>query len=207
MESLRSEARLRVLARGTTLTHRGDAVKSLCVVIEGVLEVSATNVGKRHILGHLQAGQLMNLIPFVDGQGAIHDAVAHTDVLVLLIGREPFQRLVAAEPRLLNRLMRVLCLRSRTSYSRLVENATLTLRQRCASLLLQLIEPYGLPSPDGTAISLKLSQEEFAFMLGCSRPIINRELRQLESEGAIRKTYSHYVIADSDLLRSIVDAG
>jgi CRP-like cAMP-binding protein len=124
--------------------------------------------------------------------------------VVLLIGRDLFQWLMAAEPALTHRLMRLLCLRSRTAYSRLADNATLTLRQRCASILLQLIEPYGLAEANGVAISLKLSQEELAFMVGCSRPMLNRELKQLESEGVIRTTYSHYVITNADLLESIV---
>jgi CRP-like cAMP-binding protein len=203
-----ASAQLRMLPRGATLTRRGESISSLCVVIDGLLEVSTTTrSGKRHILGHLQAGQLMNLIPFIDEQGAIHDATAHTDAVVLLIGRDLFHRIVAAEPALTHRLMRLLCLRSRTTYSRLADSATLTLRQRCASILLQLIEPYGSPVSHGVAISLKLSQEEFAFMVGCSRPMLNRELKLLESEGAIRKTYSHYVVTDAALLRDIVEAG
>ncbi|MFC4523753.1 Crp/Fnr family transcriptional regulator [Cupriavidus pinatubonensis] len=203
-----ASAHVRTLPRGTTLTRRGEAVSSLCVVIDGLLEVSTTTrSGKRHILGHLQSGQLMNLVPFIDEQGAIHDATAHTDAVVLLIGRDLFHRIVASEPALTHRFMRLLCLRSRMAYSRLADSATLTLRQRCASILLQLIEPYGAPDSHGVAISLKLSQEEFAFMVGCSRPMLNRELKMLEIEGAIRKTYSHYVVTNADLLQNIVEAG
>jgi CRP-like cAMP-binding protein len=73
--------------------------------------------------------------------------------------------------------------------------------QRCASALLHLATPYGLPREDGLAISLKLSQDEFADMLGCSRPVINRELKQLEARGVIRMTYSHFVITNLEALR------
>ncbi|MGT2434199.1 Crp/Fnr family transcriptional regulator (plasmid) [Cupriavidus basilensis] len=206
LQDLCTAAQVRQLPRGAVLTRRGEAVTSLCIVIDGILEISATTrSGKSHILGHVQRGQLMNLIPFIDEQGAIHDSVAHTDAVLLLIGREAFHRLLAAEPALNHRLMRLLCLRSRMAYSRLTENATLSLRQRCASMLLQLSDPYGSMEADGVAISLKLSQEEMAFMVGCSRPMINRELKQLEREGAIRKTYSHLVVTDAALLRSIVE--
>ncbi len=209
-ESLRhicTTGQIRALPRGTILTRRGEPVSSLCVVIEGLMEVSATTrTGKRHILGHPQAGRLINLIPFIDEQGAIHDTAAHTDAVILLIGRELFHRLMTAEPGLMHRLMRVLCLRSRVAYSRLAETSTLTVRQRCASILLQLIEPYGSAGAGGVAISLKLSQEELAAIVGCSRPMLNRELKQLESDGAIRTTYSHYVITNAGLLRSIVEA-
>lgn len=206
LEAICEQAPVRVLRRGEKFTSRGETVTSLCLVVEGILEVSTTTrAGKCHILGHLHAGELMNLVPFIDEQGAIHDALAHTDTAVLLIGKHLFEQLVAAEPALTHRLMRVLCLRSRMAYARLADSAMLTLRQRCASLLLQLASPYGVPRPGGTAITLKLSQEELAFMVGCSRPMINRELKQLESEGAIRKTYSHFIVTDADRLRAIVE--
>lgn len=206
LRDLGAAAQIRQLRRGAVLTRRGEPVTSLCIVIDGILEISATTrSGKGHILGHVQRGQLMNLVPFIDEQGAIHDTVAHTDAVLLLVGREAFHRLLAAEPSVSHRLMRLLCLRSRMAYSRLAETATLSLRQRCASMLLQLSDPYGAMEADGVAISLRLSQEEMAFMVGCSRPMINRELKQFEREGAIRKTYSHLVVTDAALLRSIVD--
>src|SRR5262249_33562905 len=108
LADIRGTAQVRALPRGPTLSRRGEPVASLCVVLDGLLEVSTTTrSGKRHIVGHLQAGQLMNLIPFIDEQGAIHDATAHTDAVVLLIGRDLFHRIMAAEPALTHRLMRL----------------------------------------------------------------------------------------------------
>jgi DNA-binding transcriptional regulator LsrR (DeoR family) len=50
----------------------------------------------------------------------------------------------------------------------------------------------------------ELSQDEFADMVGCSRPVVNRQLKQLERESIIRTTYSHFVILDVNALQSIV---
>lgn len=200
-------AHIRVLKRGTVLSRRGDSISELAMVIDGVLEVSVTaQTGKRRVVRYLEPGQMMNLIPFIDEQGAIHDAAAHTDLVLLLIGRTLFAKVTAMEPELVHRLLRLLCLRSRMLYNDVADISFMTLRQRCASALLQLVGPYGEAGEEGVSISLKLSQEELADMVGCSRPMINRELKQLEEDGAIRTTYSHYVVTDLKLLQAIATA-
>lgn len=206
-QALIDESTLCSLTRGETLSRRGEPVKALSLVLAGVLEVSVTShTGKRRVVRYLEPGQLMNLIPFIDEQGAIHDATAHTDLVLLQIGRDLFSRITRTEPELVHRLMRLLCLRSRMAYDEVADTSFLTLRQRCANTLLRLVEPYGRVGTQGVAISLKLSQEELADLVGCSRPMINRELKLLEQEGAITMTYSHYVVTDLQLLRTIANA-
>ncbi|SCU86371.1 Crp/Fnr family transcriptional regulator [Cupriavidus necator] len=204
LKAIQSQGVTRNLGRGGMLMRRGDPVDRLSVVIDGTLEVSATSAtGKRHVVSYLEPGQLIGLIPFIDEGGAIHDITAHEDARVLQIDRPLFDRLIATEPVLTHRLMRTLCLRSRLTYTRLTDSLLLPLRQRCAQTLLHLVSPYGVPASEGVAISLKLSQEELADMIGCSRPMANRELKGLEKDGAIRMTYSHYVITDLERLRAI----
>lgn len=198
---------LRVLHKGEALTHQGSPVDQLCLVIEGSLAVSVTTrTGKRHVVNYLEPGQLMNLIPVLDEQPAIHDATAHTTTLVLLMDRAQIQEALLVEPGLVHTLMRLLCLRARHTYQVLTGNTTLPLAQRCAAALLNLAAPYGLPRSDGLVISLKLSQDEFADMVGCSRPMANRELKQMESQGWIRMTYSHFAILDLEALRGAASA-
>ena len=73
-------------------------------------------------------------------------------------------------------------------------------------MLLTLMTSYGLPRGRGVAISLKLSQDEFADMLGRTRQSVNRELKQFERNGIIEMTYSHFIIIDEQALNAIVAA-
>lgn len=206
-EALLTHGVLRRLRKGETLHLQGDSVEHLCLVVEGSLAVgTTTRTGKRHVVRYLEPGQLMDLVPVLDEQPAIHDATAHASTLVLLMHRAQIQAAMQAEPELVSALMRLLCLRARLAYGGLTESTLLPLGQRCASALLHLAEPYGLPRGQGLAISLKLSQDEFADMVGCSRPMANRELKLLEGRGLIRMTYSHFVILDLEALRAIARA-
>ena len=203
-DSLLAHGVLRLLQKGEVLSRQGSGVEHLCLVVDGSLAVSTTTrTGKRHVARYLEPGQLMNLVPVLDEQPAIHDATAHSTTLVLLMHRSQIQEALQTEPALATALMRLLCLRARLTYTGLSDSTLLPLAQRCANALLQLADPYGLPRDDGLAISLKLSQDEFADMVGCSRPMANRELKQLEASGVIRMTYSHFVILDLDGLRKV----
>lgn len=205
IQALLERGRVRQLARGEALSRRGEPVAQLCLLLKGVLEMSlSTAAGKRHVESYLNPGQLTNLIPFLDGHGAIHDAVAHAEAWVMMIDRALFDELLAAEPELMHRVLRLLCLRSRLSYANVAGASLLTLNQRCARALLQLSKAYGRPTGEGVAIALKLSQEALADMVGCSRPVLNRELKLLEREGFITMRYSHYVISDPARLRTLV---
>ncbi|TDG17288.1 Crp/Fnr family transcriptional regulator [Paraburkholderia silviterrae] len=204
LQAIQDHGSIKRLGRGEMLMRCGEAVGKLNMVLDGALEVSATSAtGKRHVTNYLEPGQLIGLIPFIDEGGSIHDVTAHENSLVLQLDRALFERLTAAEPALTRCLMRTLCLRSRRTYARLTDSLLLPLRQRCAQTLLELVSPYGVPAPQGVAISLKLSQEELADMIGCSRPMANRELKELEKEGAISMTYSRYSIIDIERLRAI----
>jgi len=204
-DSLLAQGSLRLLAKGEALCRQGSPVEHLCLLLDGSLAVSTTmRSGKRHVLRYLEPGQLMNLIPVLDEQVAVHDATAHGPSFVLLMHRLQIRQALQTEPGLVMAMMRLLCLRSRLTYMELSHYTLLPLAQRCAGALLHLAEPFGLPRADGLAISLKLSQDEFADMVGCSRPMANRELKQLESQGVIRMTYSHFVILDIEALRARV---
>ncbi|MEJ8858176.1 Crp/Fnr family transcriptional regulator [Variovorax robiniae] len=205
-ESLLAHGQLRLLQKGEVLNLAGDPVEHLSLVVDGTLTVSTTtSTGKRHIVRYLEPGQLMHLVPVLDEQLALHDAAAHVPTLLLMMRRAQIHEALQTEPGLAMALMRLLCLRARLTFLELSQNTLKPLTQRCASALLHLAAPYGLPRDGGLEISLKLSQDEFADMVGCSRPVINRELKQLEAQGLIRMTYSHFVIVEPAALRRLAD--
>lgn len=200
-----NQGRFLSLSKGELLCRQNDVVDSLCLVIDGTLDINfSTAQGKRHIVTHLEPGQIMNLIPVMDGQRAIHNAYAHEDVLVLLIPAALYRANVQAHAESANAILHLMCTRSRLLYETVSDNALLSLRARCARLLLSLLSSYGLPRAQGMAISLKLSQFELADMLGTSRQSVNKELKALEREGLIQMTYSHFIVRNQQLLQEIV---
>lgn len=204
LERFVTEGVVRLFRRGETISHKSGPIAHLCVLATGSVEVSTTSAtGKRHVLHYLESGQLFNVIGALDGGPGIHDAVAHENTLALLISRASLFSAMEDEPHLAMAMIRLLCLRSRVLYDYIAEHTLLPLRARCARLLLSLVEPYGASRPHGYLITLKLSQEEFADMLGRSRQSVNKELRALEAEGLIKTNYSQFIIQNLPALQEV----
>jgi CRP-like cAMP-binding protein len=114
---------------------------------------------------------------------------------------------MACDAQLTRGVIAVLCLRTRTTYAMFSNDRLLPLRQRCAWALLEMVRQHGRVREEDVLLTLKLSREEFAEMLGRTRQAIGKELQRLEEEGVIRTTYSTFVINDRDALERIARVG
>jgi CRP/FNR family cyclic AMP-dependent transcriptional regulator len=207
-EAFLAGGRVRRYVKDDVLSSRGEPVDSLIILIDGVIEISRVGVnGRRHILFYLERGQVTNLVPMLDRRRAIHDAIAHTDCLVLHVGEQDLTKRMACDPQLTRGVIAVLCLRTRTTYAMFSNDRLLPLRQRCAWALFEMVRQHGRVREENVLLTLKLSREEFAEMLGRTRQAIGKELQRLEEEGVIRTTYSTFVINDRDALERIARVG
>lgn len=202
---LTCSSRLLKLQSGEELVKNGDLAQTLGIVLKGTLHASLTNAaGKRHIVGYYGPIQIVNIIPILDDQCSVHDIIAHNEASVLSIPKQVFLDTLESDHTMARAIMRLLCLRSRTLYENTSDNALRTLRARCARMLLLLMSSHGETENIPVNIMLKISQDEFADMIGCTRQSINPELKQLEREGIIQMKYSRFLIYDPNALRRIV---
>jgi CRP-like cAMP-binding protein len=204
LDRFASDGTIKTFKRGESISRRGSQVTALCVIINGSIEISmTTESGRRHVLRFGESGQLFNMIGILDDGPGIHDAVAHDETAVLFIPRASILSALEKDPQLSRAVLNLFCFRLRGLYDYIAENTLLPLRARCIRLLLTLVDSHGVEGPEGCIITLKLSQEEFAEMLGRSRQSVNKELRSLESEGLIKTNYSQFVIPDLRKLKAV----
>ena len=199
-----AESRIVQLEDGKCVQERGQEVDALIVVITGCLAVSTTSVaGKRHMIGLLQPGQISALIPFIDGKPSIHDNHAHGPTTVLRIDQDMIRKEMLRQPAMMAALLRMLASRARGLHERAVSTLLEPLEVRVARILLGLLDSYGLNRPVGILINLKISQEEFASLLGVTRQRINRELNELERRQIISMAYSQIQVINLAQLQTI----
>ena len=203
-ESLLRASSVRPFARGESVTVRGGPVDALPIVLSGSLEVGMHDPdGKHYVRWYLEPGQLQSFIPLIDGKGAIYDSRAHSDALLLQIPRDVLMTAVAEDHELMQSLLLMLCERSRAIHETAAAEVLMTLGGRVARMLLLLIDAYGRESGAGLELSLKLSQDEFAAMLGVTRQSLNRELKAFEGRGVIKIAYSRITVLDVPALRRV----
>lgn len=103
-------------AEGTYLTREGQAGGLMFVIVEGTADVvtgEGAAAGRRKVIGHLKAGDVVGELSLIDGETRSASVVATSAVHVLEIARDDFQKLVHRSPKFVMALLRSLSIRVR----------------------------------------------------------------------------------------------
>jgi len=132
-------AREERFAQGEAICRRGDEGSDLYVVTEGSV---AVRIGDR-LLATLQAGQVVGELAVLDSRPRSADVIAATDVEVLRIPGDEFQRLLERSSGLARGLLRVLASRVRDSSTRQLRVDQLVRAYRERGHVLARLDPLG----------------------------------------------------------------
>ena len=207
-EALLREVRVVGIQDDVFVSREGEAVDELLIIADGTLEGSRLGRdGRRHVIGILGSGQPVNLLPVVDRAPATHDIRTRGAATLVIVPRVAFLDAFDADPALARAVLRLLCERIRTLSAIIAEEALLPLPMRAARALERLIGYFGLVEPDTPVdvLRLRISQEQFADLLGVTRQSANRELRELERRGIVRLGRERVDVLDRNRLVAIAE--
>ncbi|MHC3473692.1 Crp/Fnr family transcriptional regulator [Streptomyces sp. 7R007] len=94
--------------------------------------------------------------------------------------------------------------RQRSTDRRRLEWAALSVRERLAVLLLELVRTHGKRTDEGIELTIGLSQQEFAGSVGSSREAVARLLKDLRSREVVVTRRRRIVVLRPDVLRRII---
>ncbi len=175
----------------------GDPPSGLYAVLEGEVRlISYPASGRERVNLQLLPGSWFGELSVLDGESRSHDAVAHERSRLLFIGRAAFEAAVRETPELVRDLARLLAQRLRQAVTHADTIVTQRLRVRMARLLLGLRPARHDDMAPGTPWHLIVTQDELAEAAGASRQAVNRELKQLETEGHLELRYGSLLIHD-----------
>ena len=180
--------RRRRLTAGEQLLWEGDEAVLVANVIEGVLKLSTqTSDGREQILGLVYPSDFLGR-PF--GETTPYGVEALTDAYVCVFERHDFDRFAREHPRLEHKLLeRTLTELDRTRRWMLLLGR-LNAEQKLATFLLELTDRLSEKSCaaiDGPAenITLPLSRQQIADILGLTIETVSRQLTRLKKDGVI----------------------
>jgi CRP-like cAMP-binding protein len=188
LDAILARAMVRRVLRGEMIRRRGDPGSGMVIIVSGRVRISLVSEDGREVtLTVLGPGDVLGEMTLLDGGECSADATAQEDCVLLALERTQFLRLLRSNSDLCLHLMSVLCQRLRRSNAALEDMALLDLSTRLGRLLLRLCGDYGVASPRGTRIEVKLSQKDLSSLAGASREKVNKQLRQWEQEGILGK--------------------
>jgi len=112
------------------------------------------------------------IIPTARAAQALHQLTTEQLVRVLEHGRERWTRLSC----------------------RLLGFLTMNVRERLTHALAEIADSFGIADARGRLITLRLSHEDLAALVGASRPMVSKHLKELISNGVLTKQQGRYVV-------------
>ncbi len=192
-------------AKHAVLVYEGDPGDSLYIVVKGNVAVTrVSNEGKESILSILKEGDFFGEMGVLDASPRSATIKALGDVEVALLARKDFVELLGRSPQMALRMVLTLSARLRATNQAMQAASYQDIRTRLASLLLNLAKNFGERAEGGTRLTLRLTNQEMANMIGTTRETVNRMLNRFWDEKLIDMRTANIVITDPDKLQAIV---
>jgi CRP/FNR family cyclic AMP-dependent transcriptional regulator len=200
--ALESSVRRRFFKRGEVVFHKGDPGGSLFIIAEGQVKiVLPSDSGEEALLSVLNEGDFFGELSLLDGQPRSATIVTTAPTETLVLHRDDFLNFLRTSPEVSVDMMRVPARRLRETDEFVEDAIFLDVAGRLAKKLLELSNQYGRQVPTGTAIDMRLTQQELATMVGATRESVNKHLRSFQSRGIIDVSQQRIVIRKPDELR------
>ncbi len=205
---LARQARRRGLREGATIFFQGDAGDGLYIVLRGTVKITIVAPdGQETLLALLGRGECFGEMAVLDGLRRSATASALERSEVLFVPREGFRWFVAAHPAAWERIALILARRLRDTDDHVADLVFRDVVGRLAKRLLDLAESHGQPIANGgVEITLQLTQQDLATLVGASRESVNKGIKHLRTGGTIAVTGQRIAIVDRGALRALVDA-
>lgn len=169
--------------RGETIVEQGKKTNALFILLNGRARVMAADSrGREVILATLRPGDHIGEMSLIDNE--THSATVRTEVQtdVLMLGRAEFARCLPENTSMAYAIMRGLVQRLRHADRKIESLALLDVYGRVARALLEFaVEEGGVQ-----IIREKVSRQDVAKMVGASREMVSRVMKDLEERGYIQ---------------------
>ncbi len=187
----------RSVPRATTVMAAGDPTDSLYIVLSGRLKVMMGDAdGKEVILSILAPGEFFGEMGLIDDSPRSASVVTIEPCELLSIAKRDFKKCLAENFEMAMAVMRGLVKRLRDADRKIGSLALLDVYGRVAHLLIDMAEDV-----DGQKIVTKrLPKQDIAKMIGASREMVSRVMKDLQMGGYIEVRGSNIIVRDTIML-------
>lgn len=169
-----------------SIIRAGDEPQSLFLILEGSMSVAVQDDDNREmVLAYLNPGDFFGeMCLFPEQKTRTAEVRTRTQTLVAEIGYDNFRRFIREHPEVMLSLAGQLAQRLCATTQRLTDLAFLDVQGRVAHEILNLCrQPDAQPHVRGTLV--RISRQELARIVGCSREMAGRVLKKLTDDGTV----------------------
>ena len=181
-----SYCRVRTVPSKTVMIHAGDLPDVLYYIVDGSVEVMIEDEdGNEMVLAYLNKGQFFGEMGLFYEQPTRSAWVrTRTECEIAEMTYPRFRQIASESPGLVFELATQLATRLDRTNRKLGDLAFVDVTGRVAHAIMDLCnEPDAMTHPDG--MQIKVSRQELSRLVGCSREMAGRVLKNLEEQGLI----------------------
>jgi CRP-like cAMP-binding protein len=187
-ESLAGAVTKRRYKRGERIVEQSQTSNALFIILTGRARVLMTDrKGREVILATLHTGDHVGEMSLIDNEP--HSASVQAEILsdVLVLGRDDFARCLANNFAMAQAVMLVLVQRLRSADQKIGSLALMSVYARVADVMLES----STADENGVLwIHDKVSRQDVAKMVGASREMVSRVMKDFEEQGFLETTES-----------------
>ena len=172
-------------SNGSRIIHAGDPSTTLYYITGGSVSVMIEDeTGHEMVLAYLNQGDFFGEMGLFEEDERSALVIARGECEVAEISYVKFRELAHQDPEILMLLSAQMTRRLRATSRKVINLAFLDVAGRVARTLLDLAhQPDAMTHPDG--MQIRITRQEIAKIVGCSREMAGRVLKELEEQGLI----------------------
>jgi CRP-like cAMP-binding protein len=142
--------------------------------------------GKEVTFDILEPGEVFGELDVLEDAPRSTSAEALDDALICVIPRRDFDQYLAMHPTVMFKLTKLIGLRLKKIQSRVEDLVFRDVPARLAHLLSELSKTEGVTDKQGMRLKVKLTHQEMANLIGCSRETVSTTMGQFRDDGLIQ---------------------
>ncbi|MDX2168211.1 MAG: Crp/Fnr family transcriptional regulator [Deltaproteobacteria bacterium] len=186
--------------RRSTIFHAGEAADLVYLLLSGEVKLQfeggesdglLVSIARGGVLGVFApdggpSGERPEQLFTAEALSRCRVAIIPTARVAHVLHQLPTAQLVRVLERGREQWMRLSC--------RLLTYLTMSVRERLLHAIGELADAFGISDARGRVIALRLSHDDFAALVGASRPMVSKHLKDLVASGLLAKHQGRYVL-------------
>ncbi|MDR3541566.1 MAG: Crp/Fnr family transcriptional regulator [Desulfosporosinus sp.] len=183
------------LSKGNYLFRQGEKTSTIYLIKSGKLKLAQTTEdGNETILDVCGPGEVLGELSLYQEQHQHSNAIAMEEVCICCFSKLQFEELIKQDPSFAMRIIGYLGQKRYDTMLNSGKETGLNVKERLLRLFYRFAEQYGRKTPTSTLIDLKITQQELADMIGCSRVMVIQALKELKAANIIDLENRYYVL-------------
>ncbi|MEK7760270.1 MAG: Crp/Fnr family transcriptional regulator [Nitrospirota bacterium] len=187
MQEMEKITRMEEVKKRQPLYLPGDPSSNVYLLKRGRVKIANTAPnGKEVTFDILEPGEVFGELDVLEDAPRSTSAETLDDAVICVIPRKDFDQYLAMHPTVMFKLTKLIGLRLKKIQSRVEDLVFRDVPARLAHLLSELGKTEGIADKQGIRLKVKLTHQEMANLIGCSRETVSTTMGQFRDDGLIQ---------------------